>query len=73
MLHDKFSDKVVQPDLKLVDSLHQMLDMITNDNLALAIDHTVAELIRCDNPPIRHQDAFMPEVLPTHKSKDVEE
>lgn len=50
MLHDKFSDKVYQPDLKMVHHLHRLLDMVENERLALAIDHTVAELIHFHNP-----------------------
>ena len=50
MLHDKFADKVVQPDLKLVETLHKLLDMIPQDNLALSIDVVVADLIRFHNP-----------------------
>jgi len=51
MLHDKYADKVVQPDLKLVETLHKTLDMITDDRLALTIDLIVADLIRFHNPP----------------------
>jgi hypothetical protein len=51
MLHDKCADKVVQPDLKLVETLHKLLDMIPQNNLALSIDLCVAELIRFHNPP----------------------
>ena len=50
MLHDKFADKIVQPDLKLVDTLHKLLDMIPQDNLALTIDLCVADLIKFHNP-----------------------
>lgn len=60
---DKYSNKVIQPDLLMVDTLHKLLDAIPDDNLAKMIDFVVAELIRCDNPPVRHQDAFMPEVF----------
>ena len=63
MLHDKYSNKVIQFDLLMVDTLHKLLDAIPDDNLAKMIDFVVAELIRCDNPPVRHQDAFMPEVF----------
>lgn len=63
MLHDKFSDKMVQPDLKLVETLHKLLDMIPDDNHALTIDLVVANLIRCDNPLTRHPLAFMPEII----------
>ena len=50
MLHDKFADKVVQPDLKQVETLHKLLNMIPQDNLALSIDIVVADLIRFHNP-----------------------
>jgi len=60
MLHDKYADKVVQPDLKLVETLHQLLDMVQQDNIALAIDYTVAELIRCNYPPTGQ---FMPQIM----------
>lgn len=50
MLHDKFADKIVQPDLKLVETLHRLLDMIPEDNIALTIDLCVADLIRFHHP-----------------------
>lgn len=64
MLHDKFSDKVVQPDLKLVDTLHRLLDMIPQDNLALSIDLCVADLIRFHNPRnIPEASLLNPEII----------
>lgn len=73
MLHDKYADKVVQPDLKAVETLHKLLDMIPQDNLALMIDLTVADLIRFHNPPNIAQAALAnPEViLPTNKEIDL--
>lgn len=61
MLHDKYSDKVVQPTLNHVEQLHKLLDMIPNDTHALAIDMIIADLIRFAHPP---QNTFMPEILP---------
>lgn len=64
MLHDKFADKVVQPDLKLVETLHKLLDMISQDNLALSIDVVVADLIRFHNPhDIARASLASPEII----------
>ena len=64
MLHDKYADKVVQPDLKLVDTLHELLEMIPQDNLALMIDLCVADLIRFHNPPnISQASLANPEII----------
>ena len=64
MLHDKLSDKVVQPDLRLVKTLHRMLDLIPDDNIAIAIDVVVAELIRFHNPhDIRMSSSINPEII----------
>lgn len=65
MLHDKYADKIVQPDLKLVETLHKLLDMIPQDNLALTIDLCVADLIRFHNPHnIPLASLAMPEIIP---------
>lgn len=64
MLHDKYSDKIVQPDMKLVETLHKLLDMIPQDNLALMIDYCVADLIRFHNPPnIAQASLNSPEII----------
>lgn len=70
MLHDKFSNTIVQPDLKLVETLHALLNVISDDNLAMMIDTVVADLIRCDNPPVRHQAAFMPELMRSSEGEE---
>ncbi len=68
MLHDKYADKVVQPDLYAVETLHKLLDMIPQDRLALMIDLTVANLIRFHNPPNIGQAVLAnPEVTPPTK------
>lgn len=41
---------VISPDERLVEQLHKLLDMIPDENHALMIDHTVAEIIRFRNP-----------------------
>jgi hypothetical protein len=64
MLHDKYADKVIQPDLKLVDTLHKLLDMIPQDNLALTIDLCVADLIKFHNPRNVEQNSLAyPEII----------
>lgn len=68
MLHDKFADKVVQPDLKLVETLHKLLDMIPQDNIALSIDLVVADLVRFHNPHnIAQASLANPEVISPKK------
>lgn len=54
MFADRFTERVVQPDESLVNQLHKLLDMIPNDNHALAIDHIVSELIRFHDPNRQH-------------------
>lgn len=49
-----YDEGIVEPDAKLVAQLHQLLDMIESDNHALAIDHTVEQLLRF------HQPAYQP-------------
>lgn len=46
--------KVVEPDKNLVQQLHKMLDIIPDDNLALGIDHVVAQLISFHDPNRQH-------------------
>ena len=41
---------VVQPDAKLISSLHRLLDQIDNENHALMIDSIVADLLRFHQP-----------------------
>ena len=65
MLHDRFSDKVIQPDLPAVHQLHTLLNMIPQDNLARAIDMIVAELIRFHNPHnVAQMSLAYPEIIP---------
>lgn len=49
MFVDRFSEKVVQPDERLVGALHRVLDTLP-DNTALMIDLIVADLLRFHNP-----------------------
>jgi hypothetical protein len=68
MLHDKYSDKVVQPDMRAVETLHKLLNMITDDRLAVAIDMVVADLIRFHNP---QHGMFEPElIMPATPTKE---
>jgi len=65
MLHNKYQDKIGQPDLNHVNTLHQLLDLVQDDNLAMMIDRVVADLIRCNNPPSGVPlEALPPEILP---------
>ena len=50
----------VAPDTKLVEQFHRLLDMIPSDNHALAIDHTVQQLLRIH---VRPDGMFEPELL----------
>lgn len=63
MLHNKYQDKIEQPDLKQVEVLHQLLDRVQDENLAMMIDVVVADLIRCAYPPVYHPDAIPPEIF----------
>lgn len=45
-----YDEGVVQPDANLVEQLHNLLDMIEADEHALAIDHTVQQLLRFHQP-----------------------
>lgn len=50
MFMDRWTQKVVQPDANLIKALHSYLDLIPNDDHALAIDLIVADLLRFHNP-----------------------
>ena len=50
MFIDRFTEKVVQPDAQLINQLHKLLDMLPDENHALMIDYTVADLLRFHNP-----------------------
>lgn len=64
MLLNKYQNTIEQPDLKLVETLHKLLDSILEDNLALAIDFVVADLIRCNQLPSGvPNDMYPPELL----------
>lgn len=47
---DRFTEKVIQPDANLVNTLHRLLDTIPNDKVALSIDLCVSELLRFHDP-----------------------
>lgn len=60
--------QVATPDKELVKTFHRLLDAIPDDNFALAIDHTVAQILRVHTPP---NGQFAPEIIlppeePTH-------
>lgn len=63
----RFDEKVYTPDSKLVQQLHQYLDLValTNEPLAFAIDQTVAELMRVEGygSPLRNIGLQDPELL----------
>jgi len=47
---DRFTEKVIQPDANLVNTLHRLLDTISNDKVALSIDLCVSELLKFHDP-----------------------
>ena len=47
---DRFTEKVIQPDASLINTLHRLLDTIPNDEIALSIDLCVSELLRFHDP-----------------------
>jgi len=47
---DRFTQKVIQPDSSLVNTLHRLLDTIPNEMVALSIDMCVYELLKFHNP-----------------------
>jgi len=48
---DRFSQKgYVEPDARLVQVFHHFLDLVENEQLALAIDRIVVDLLRCNYP-----------------------
>lgn len=51
-------EKLYTPDEQLVKTLHRLLDTIKDDNIALAIDMVVADLMRCEGygQPQRYQE-----------------
>lgn len=58
--HSHAQRPVYEPDKSLVNVLHKLLDTISNDNNALAIDHVVAQLLRVHTPP---SGMFDPELI----------
>lgn len=62
-----WGSSVVEPDKKLVETLHKLLDLIPNDDHALAIDHVVADLLRVNRRP---DGMFEPELLPKHPTPE---
>lgn len=78
MLHDKFSDKVVQPDLRMVETLHKLLDMVPNRQVAFAIVLCVADLIRFHNPrdiaqaSLANQEIIEPALTSQEATKNAE-
>lgn len=73
MYIDKFTEKVIQPDENLIKTLHAYLDMvaITNENLAMAIDMIIADLLRF-HAPNRRSILTPPELLKQPKPKERE-
>ncbi len=71
MYMDKYTEQVVQPDENLIKQLHAYLDMvsITNEQLALAIDMTVAELLRFHDPN-RQSILTPPELIEPRKDSN---
>lgn len=62
MLHNKYQDKIEQPDLRHIETLHAILDTL-DEQKAMMIDLIVADLIRCAYPPVHHPDAIPPEII----------
>lgn len=58
-------ENLYTPDEQLVKTLHRLLDTIKDDNIALAIDMVVADLMRCEGygQPQRYQELKDPELL----------
>lgn len=58
-------EKLYTPDKKLVETLHKVLDVIVDDNIALTIDHIVAQLMRCEGygQPERYRELSAPELM----------
>lgn len=60
MLYDQRFERTYQPDAELINSLHRLLELVSDDRLAYSIDYVVAYLIRCNSRPA----GTPPEALP---------
>lgn len=75
---DRVTQNVVQPDRKLVAALHSYLDLIPNDDHALAIDMIVSDLLKFHNPNVglvnvqmNHNEDLPPRVIFVEKESGI--